>query len=331
MQNGNVITGQYCNQNPNIFVVFSLYTNTKSLLSIKCSQDSLTCLNGIKVLSIMWIIIGHIFVFKLVSPNISTIYIITETGTGLVCHCFISHWCYQISRRRSILALNSQKDYRNLLCHLCLDHCWYLSLDTQLYILAPIIVFNINKYPKKVLTGMVIAGMASVVYTFTVVVIKKIGYLFLFDSDESFFHYIYNSPLSRMPAWLIGVFFGYLIYEHHTKKIRISNSLNFILWTFSLTFILGNILYHNVLVRNQYSIMRSAINNAFGRPLWSFAVSSIIYNCCLGHAKFINAFLSHPIFIVLGKLTYSMFLVHLGVIAALMGGQKHAGQFSSFE
>jgi hypothetical protein len=41
---------------------------------------------------------------------------------------------------------------------------------------------------------------------------------------------------------------------------------------------------------------------------------------------------SHPLFIVLGKLTYSMFLTHLGVIDVLLAGSmRHPGYFSNFD
>lgn len=44
----------------------------------------------------------------------------------------------------------------------------------------------------------------------------------------------------------------------------------------------------------------------------------------------INKFLSHPIFIVLGKLNYSMYLTHVLVIMAVSGNQRQAGYFSNF-
>ncbi|KAJ8943188.1 hypothetical protein NQ314_009811 [Rhamnusium bicolor] len=43
----------------------------------------------------------------------------------------------------------------------------------------------------------------------------------------------------------------------------------------------------------------------------------------------VNQFLSLPIFQVLSKLSYSMYLVHLGVLLYFVGGKKHIGYFSN--
>jgi hypothetical protein len=51
-----------------IFVSFSAYTNTAKLFRISKSSGQLDCLNGIRVLSITWVVLGHHF---LLSPSIA--------------------------------------------------------------------------------------------------------------------------------------------------------------------------------------------------------------------------------------------------------------------
>ena len=61
-------------EKPDFFVSFSLYTNTKRLWSTHCDNDSLTCLYGIKTISTIWIILGHITIFKgILATNSRTI------------------------------------------------------------------------------------------------------------------------------------------------------------------------------------------------------------------------------------------------------------------
>ncbi|KAJ8950673.1 hypothetical protein NQ314_007803 [Rhamnusium bicolor] len=44
-----------------IFVAFSVHRNGRKLFKIRKNSDELSCLNGIKLLSMFWVIIGHIF------------------------------------------------------------------------------------------------------------------------------------------------------------------------------------------------------------------------------------------------------------------------------
>ena len=44
---------------------FSLTSNLTKLLDSKQSDRSITCLNGIRVISMMWVIIGHTFIFSI--------------------------------------------------------------------------------------------------------------------------------------------------------------------------------------------------------------------------------------------------------------------------
>jgi hypothetical protein len=59
--------------NPKICTMFSLYTNGKKLVSTSCTNDTLRCLHGVKVLSMMWIILSQVTVTKLSSININAI------------------------------------------------------------------------------------------------------------------------------------------------------------------------------------------------------------------------------------------------------------------
>ncbi|GBP20422.1 Nose resistant to fluoxetine protein 6 [Eumeta japonica] len=42
-----------------LYICFSVYTNTQRLLTFKAGADSLDCLDGIRAISIIWVIVGH--------------------------------------------------------------------------------------------------------------------------------------------------------------------------------------------------------------------------------------------------------------------------------
>ncbi|GFR98725.1 nose resistant to fluoxetine protein 6-like [Elysia marginata] len=52
-----------------IFMAFSIYTNAEKLLNFKQPPGTLTCLNGLRVISINWVILGHTCLFMFTAAN----------------------------------------------------------------------------------------------------------------------------------------------------------------------------------------------------------------------------------------------------------------------
>jgi hypothetical protein len=51
-----------------VFLCFSLLRNTKKIFSTNVPATAITSINGIRVFSIWWVILGHTFLFVLFSP-----------------------------------------------------------------------------------------------------------------------------------------------------------------------------------------------------------------------------------------------------------------------
>ncbi|KAJ8953084.1 hypothetical protein NQ318_013426 [Aromia moschata] len=67
----------------NYLIAFSLYTNSKKLFSCnKLSEDdgNLQCINGIRVLSMLWIVFGHRMLFNSMMGSVNSIYAL-KVGT----------------------------------------------------------------------------------------------------------------------------------------------------------------------------------------------------------------------------------------------------------
>jgi hypothetical protein len=56
-----------------LMVSFSLNNNGRNLLSCSSGSDTMTSLHGLRFLSILWILLGHTYYMKSVSPNINSI------------------------------------------------------------------------------------------------------------------------------------------------------------------------------------------------------------------------------------------------------------------
>ncbi|CAH1370108.1 unnamed protein product, partial [Tenebrio molitor] len=385
---------------PDLFVVFSLYTNGKKLLRTHCENDNLTCLNGIRVLSTMWVIVGHLVIIRMDAFNTNTLYVWTEWTNHIENSVFFAvpyavdtffcmsgilvTYVHMKYSEKSTITLSSFYLFRLLrlipalvatilisvsvvkyvtegpVWHsvlkkyltncketwwttllfvnnfvkyddVCIQQTWYLSVDTQLYAMAPLILFSIKKNPTRTFLVIITLCFVSIVYTWTMTVVKHGGFLLFWDVKQEDLTYVYFSTLSRMPAWLIGIVFGYFLYQNINKKNSISQLVNITLWLVSLFSMLALVLYHVVFMRDNYDVTRSAFFNSLSRPIWSLAVCFIVYSCCTGRGGCVNTFLSHPVFVVLGKLTYSMYLIHVLVILVVVGNPKESTHFSNFE
>lgn len=58
--------------------------------------------------------------------------------------------------------------------------------------------------------------------------------------------------------------------------------------------------------------------DAFKRVFWSIALSYIIFACVHGYGGAVNWFLSHQFWLPIARLSFSIYLVHAGVIEVYM-------------
>ncbi|XP_044254647.1 nose resistant to fluoxetine protein 6-like [Tribolium madens] len=379
------------NQSRKFLLIFSLYTNTKKLISTHCENEQLTCLYGIKVLSMGMIVGGHMAAIRTAMGSKNPIYFFSEwptywhnslfvgsffgvetffcIGGVLVSYLqlkysekyqinifwFYLHRIFRLTPALFVVVLlylsvlkyicegpfwplmlnyfvdNCHKtwwmtllfvsNYLNIGAQ-CVTHSWYLAVDTQLYLIAPFLIFNLKKHTTRVVAGMTTACFICILYSFIVTMKNNFGAILFFDSDLSYLKYYYMTPMAHLAPWSFGILLGYVLYRQNYQKIVISKRQNHILMALSLSTMLALHLLCTVLVRQGRDSFYSALFNCFARPLWALALCVLIFNCYTGNGGFINTFLSHPVFIVLGKLTYSMYLLHVPVIFVIFFGIK---------
>lgn len=123
----------------------------------------------------------------------------------------------------------------------CLIHTWYLSADTQLYILAPFVVQLIFFFKFKAIFALTLSIIGCIVWTIgtyiktdlTLVlvsgdfnlgkykILNKMRIFFVFSDFHRRFFATYIPTHARFMPWLIGIFLGYILYKMRNKKIRI--------------------------------------------------------------------------------------------------------------
>lgn len=113
-----------------------------------------------------------------------------------------------------------------------LEHCipgaWYLANDMQFFLVTPIFLIFLHRSPKwgKRFLGLCIVGLyvASMVNIFQSDVDDFIPIALFnphgFKTYVTNLHYNYTRPYYRIPAYLFGLYIGYVLYNFEKDKLR---------------------------------------------------------------------------------------------------------------
>lgn len=189
----------------------------------------------------------------------------------------------------------------------CLGHTWYLSVDMQLFIISPLILIPMVKYRKYAGYGLVALVLLSILPAALITYFKDI-----IVRSENYTKHYYAQPYTRIGPWLVGLLLGYLFYQLRDRKVKINRILNLIIWVVVLIGMFF-ILWVAPEMMQTESVPAFAVYNGFHRLCWSIALMWIVFSCQFGYGGFVNWFLSLPIFQVWGRISYSMYLLHIVV------------------
>lgn len=67
-----------------------------------------------------------------------------------------------------------------------------------------------------------------------------------------------------------------------------------------------------------------------GRVPWSLSIGYIIFACVNGQADIINRFLSHPLWQPLSRLSFNIYIIHIGLIEIMYANRKVAWLHQAF-
>ncbi|KAF7284740.1 hypothetical protein GWI33_021610 [Rhynchophorus ferrugineus] len=215
--------------------------------------------------------------------------------------------------------------------YMCVPQSWYLSMDSQLYMMAPLVTMGLVKYPRKTITLLLALSFLSRIYTHFVTIHYKLSWTLLEMSRDfkDYMFMVYGSTFSRLPVWVFGVITGYLLY--HYQHIRIHKPLVIVLWSCSICMPLAIALISNLMIREPYNEHTSAMYNSLTGPLWSLAICTIIFLCSTGHGGIFNEILSWKPFKIVVRFSYSIYLVHFTIIAIFEGSKRSVTSNDSFK
>uniref|UniRef100_A0A182JAD6 Nose resistant-to-fluoxetine protein N-terminal domain-containing protein n=1 Tax=Anopheles atroparvus TaxID=41427 RepID=A0A182JAD6_ANOAO len=206
---------------------------------------------------------------------------------------------------------------------LCLGHSWYLSVDMQLYLLAPLLIYPLWRWGRRVLLVIAALTVGSMVCVLVLFLAYDLRLSFLaVDQDRLRHVYTYYPTHTRAGAWLVGVFVGYVLQRTRKHYVLLPRWAVATGWTLATAIILAILFGDHPLQQSDYAslpLAADAIYEALNRVAWAGAVGWIIFACVNGYGGPVNLFLGAAIWQPLGRLSYSIYLLHLPIQLMMAG------------
>ncbi|XP_058811134.1 nose resistant to fluoxetine protein 6-like [Topomyia yanbarensis] len=216
--------------------------------------------------------------------------------------------------------------------NMCLGWTWYLSVDMQLYIISPALIYPLWRYGKRVLIGIGLLALLSMGCVFTTFLVNDLRINQHAPNVETRSVLTYYPTHARMAVWLLGTIFGYILYKTKSTGVHLTKRHYAIGWStcFALLGLMVYALYEFVRTDfNEFSNVADAFYEALHRSVFGICVMWIIFACVNGMGGLINEVLSSSLWQPLSKLSFTMYLLHVQLLLmASIAPVKTDGYFS---
>lgn len=205
---------------------------------------------------------------------------------------------------------------------MCMGWSWYLAVDMQFYIFAPILLVLLFVIPiAGIIVSVLLIAVSALIRALFVVnngypptVTSTVNASKFFGLGD-FARDVYFKPYTRCGPYILGILLGYLVWKTRGTLPHMKKWLKLLIWTliFLSTFAVIFGLYSYVIGGHMSPTVRGTYA-AINRTLWGAAVCGVIYMCLQGHGGIADTFLSWKLWVPLSRLTYCAYLIHPLVI-----------------
>ncbi|PIK57139.1 putative nose resistant to fluoxetine protein 6, partial [Apostichopus japonicus] len=348
-----------------VLMSLSFVTNGSQVLNAKKPAANLGALNGLRCLSMWWIIWYHClrllrgtrldnanYVFR--EHRIKAVVCIQLAGnlwSGYISCSEIGEGSRKYETFAGGRAICQQYWWANLLyinnlvpypgnVSQCMGWTWYLANDMQFFIFTPIfiILFYKKHWRRYGVIALVSVTVASIIITSSVSVYwgftaryydvkyNNRSEAFPRDADR-----IYAKPWCRVQAYTVGIFVGFIIFKYRATKIKIPLVWNLICWVFALGVMLTIVLAMEGSNTKPLPQWFAAIWLGTRRFLFASGVGWVAFACVTGNGGPIDTFLSWNLWLPLARLNYCAYLLHPVVIFHFLLTKKTLFHYTPYE
>ncbi|EDV46714.1 nose resistant to fluoxetine protein 6 [Drosophila erecta] len=381
---------------------FSARANSRVLFRLvapRSNPNVIECLHGIRVLSFIWVVYGHVYLVAIFAPNMN--YVKLDTWRRSPYSMLLQHATYSVDtffflsgllmvvialramertkgklnvslmilhrylRLTPVLAMaiivymtilprmgdgplfgkvnfddfSKCKDtwYWTLLYvqnyatkQICLGHSWYLAVDMQLYIIAPILLIALYRWKSKAVAGILATMLLLAACLFSIMVIEDVS---LIATSEEAMEKIYFSTHTRASPYLIGILFGYFLHVNRGKSFKLSPVAVILGWLTSLALLFSCLfaVYVYAVDAEKPPIVEEAFYLTLSRIAWPLGLCWVVFACMHGYGGLANSFLSSPLWQPLSKLSYSAYIFHMFMESLNAGITRTSTYFSNYQ
>lgn len=189
-------------------------------------------------------------------------------------------------------------------------HCWSLAIETQFYLIYPLILLGIYKLAKSRGEGRAKRGLLFAGVTLLLALISVILMIVLFDPQQDASRVYYGTD-TRAFSLLFGALLA-ILWEYRMVPRRLSASVNMVLGSVSFVVLL---------------VMTIAINGSSnfwyrGGQLVGTILTVLVIYTVSGRKTWLSRFLSNPVLKWIGDRSYSIYLWHYPIILLISKGIK---------
>ena len=189
-------------------------------------------------------------------------------------------------------------------------HCWSLAIETQFYLIYPLILLGIYKLVKSRGEGRAKRGLLFAGVTLLLALISVILMIVLFDPQQDASRVYYGTD-TRAFSLLFGALLA-ILWDYRMVPRRLSASVNMVLGSVSFAVLL---------------VMTIAINGSSnfwyrGGQFFGTILTVLMVYAVLGRKTWLSRFLSNPVLKWMGDRSYSIYLWHYPIILLISKGIK---------
>ncbi len=212
----------------------------------------------------------------------------------------------------------------------CLFWGWYLAVDMQFYLIAPIVLFPLYKslvFGAGVLSFLLVAsfsvtGALTGHFELNANIFVALWDLLTNPDGASSANYLYSKPCARMPPYLIGLMMGYVFfkgYKLHFRKLW-NGCAHCGFWLVAI-FLCTASLYGIYPTWNgrQFTTAENVLYATFSPLAWVLGIAFISFACYSNYGWLAGKLLSLKIWIPLSRLCFIAYLVNPIILMVFFG------------